>query len=184
MAIHERSVVMSHASQAGANALITELKTRARLRLNAQRREQPGDTAPPTSPDEAPRLRDALNSVSRDLGFLHWEHARRVLGGEAVPGDDLGGFWHTPRCTGFLNHWYARHEQALEGLAASEHRVLVPYRRQFIVVDGHYLRELGLDIAHEAWHLAGRDLVQAYGSAAWLSLCDQRLRATRGVATT
>lgn len=160
------------------NPLIAELKTRARLRLNALRRG--AVNRPAGAADAAPgRLRDCLIAVAREAGFGGWEQALRVLGGQAVSGGDMGSFWHAPRCNGLLSHWFARHEQARECLALGEHRVLLPYRRQFVVVDDHYLRELGLSIGDKAWGEAGRDLVQAYGSAAWLALCSQRLRALR-----
>ena len=154
------------------NTLITELKTRARLRLNGMRHGAEGEAA-----DH--RLRDCLNTVAREAGFLHWQHARTVLSGEAARGDDMGTFWHTRRCDGLLNHWFAHYERAREALAVSEHRVLVPYRKQFIVVDGNYLKELGLSIDDEAWASAKRDLVQAYGSEAWLGLSERRLAASR-----
>ena len=154
------------------NALITELKTRARLRLNGLRREADGEAA-------GERLRDCLNAVAREIGFLNWQHARSVLAGQAARHDDMGTFWHTRRCDGLLNHWFAHYERAREALAVSEHRVLVPYRKQFIVVDGNYLRELGLSIDDDAWARAQRDLVQAYGSEAWLGLSERRLAASR-----
>ncbi|MDB6002332.1 MAG: hypothetical protein JWP52_4031 [Rhizobacter sp.] len=164
------------------NALITELKTRARLRLNAMRRvngNEPAVSEQAVRPSPNGRLRDCLNLVARESGFLNWEQARHVLGGAAVRGDDMGTFWHTPRCNGLLNHWFAGYDQAREALAVSDHRVLIPYRRQFIVVDGNYLRELDLDPDDAAWRLAERDLVGAYGSAAWLALSRQRLMASR-----
>lgn len=160
------------------NALITELKTRARLRLNATKLEMTG--AADDSATDNPRLRDALIEVSRELGFQHWDHARRVLGGQAEPGEDMGAFWHAPRCNGLLSHWFARHADALEALAAGAQRVLLPYRKQFVVVDEHYLRELGLAIDDAAWGPMGRDLVSGYGGAGWLALGRQRLRASRG----
>ena len=165
-------------SPSPANAPITELKTRARLRLNALRRDA-GNVPADVAEAAANRLRDCLIAVAREAGFSGWEQALRVLDGHAVSGDDMGTFWHAPRCNGLLSHWFAHIEQARECLALGEHRVLLPYRRQFVVVDDHYLRELGLGIGDKAWGEAGRDLVQAYGSAAWLALCNQRLRALR-----
>lgn len=165
-------------SSSPANALITELKTRARLRLNASRRD-PVHVSSDVAEAPPDRLRDCLIAVAREAGFSGWEQTLRVLGGEAASGDDMGTFWHAPRCNGLLSHWFAHIEQARECLATGEHRVLLPYRRQFVVVDDHYLRELGLSIGDAAWGEAGRDLVQAYSSAAWLSLCNQRLRALR-----
>lgn len=179
------------ATGVGVNALIVELKTRARLRLNAARRgaaetpdQPPSTTGRPPRRGAEPRLRDCLNAVARDVGFLTWAQALRVLGGQAsgAPGaDDMGSFWHAPRCNGLLSHWFASYDRARECLALGEHRVLVPYRRQFIVVDGHYLRELGLAPDDEAWGRAARDLVQAYAGEAWLALCRQRLLALRDV---
>ena len=165
-------------SSSPANALITELMTRARLRLNASRRD-PVHASSDVAEAPPDRLRDCQIAVAREAGFSGWEQALRVLGGQAVSGDDLGSFWHAPRCNGLLSHWFARHDQARECLALGEHRVLLPYRRQFVVVDDHYLRELGLSIGDAAWGEARCDLVQAYSSAAWLSLCNQRLRALR-----
>jgi hypothetical protein len=148
-------------------ALITELKIRARLRLNASRRDGRADL----------RLRDCLNQVAREVGFAHWEHGRRVLGGEAVAGDDMGDFWHAPRCTGLLSPWFARYAEACGALAAAPATVLLPYRRQFIVAGKDFVRELGLDASDAAWAGAGRDMVRAYGSGPWLALALQRLNA-------
>ncbi|MEO7851374.1 MAG: hypothetical protein ABIR94_03835 [Rubrivivax sp.] len=149
-------------------ALLTELKTRARLRLNASRREQPDA-----------RLRHCLIQVAQDVGFAHWEHGRRVLGGMATEGDDVGAFWHAPRCNSLLSNWFALHAEARIALNASRRSVLLPYRRQFVVVQGDYIRELGLDADHPAWVDAQRDLVRAYGGASWLALGLLRLKAPR-----
>jgi hypothetical protein len=166
------------------NALITELKTRARLRLNSHK-SSAASTAPRAapSPDAATtelRLRDCLNQVSHDVGFANWDQARQVLGGLAQADQDMGTIWYAPRCAGLLSHWFAHHDDAKLALATAGHRVLLPYKRQFIVVDGHFIRELGMQAEDPAWHAAGRDLAQAYGGAAWLDLCEKRLRAMRG----
>ena len=75
-------------------AVLNELKTRARLELNAARR---GDA------DSGLKLRDCLNHAARDVGFSNWEHARGVLTGEAPVGADMGTFWHAPSCNALLN---------------------------------------------------------------------------------
>jgi hypothetical protein len=151
-------------------ALLTELKTRGRLELNAARRADAGS---------ALKLRDCLNHAARDVGFSNWEHGRRVLTGEAAAGDDMGTFWHSPSCNVLLNAWFARHDEARSALAAARGGYLLPYRRQFVVVQGEFIRELGLDPADPGWDEAQRDLVQAYGSAAWLALALRRLKAPR-----
>ena len=149
-------------------ALLTELKTRARLQLNAA-----GDAQPEL------RLRDCLQQAARDVGFAHWEQARRALGALAVPGDDMGTFWHAPRCDSLLTAWFADYGDARTALAAMQAAVLLPYRRQFMVVNPPFVHELGLDPADPAWAGAQRDLVRAYGTGSWLALGMQRLKAPR-----
>jgi hypothetical protein len=150
-------------------ALLDELKIRARLRLNAARREEAG-------PEEI-RLRHCLNQVARDVGFAHWEQARTVLGGLATREDDMGSFWHAPRTGILLNLWLAKYEQACAALEADPTAFLLPYRRQFMIVQADFIAELGLDARHPAWAETSHDLVAAYGGAAWQLLAGQRLRA-------
>ncbi|MDP3607230.1 MAG: hypothetical protein Q8R59_15980, partial [Polaromonas sp.] len=152
-------------------ALLDELKIRARLGLNAARREEAG------AGDI--RLRHCLNQVARDVGFAHWEHARAVLGGQAGRDDDMGTFWHAPRTGILLNLWLAKYEQARAAIEADPAAFLLPYRRQFMVVQADFIAELGLDAGHPAWEEASHDLVAAYGGGAWLLLAGQRLKAPR-----
>jgi hypothetical protein len=146
-------------------AAVDELKVRARVRLNTARR----------AGQAAGQLRDRLHEVAREAGFRDWEHARRVLAGEASPGDDMGTFWHAPRCHSLINEWHADLARAQAALDAG--RYLLPYRLQFMVVQADFIRELGLDPAVAAWGEAGYDLVRGYGSPAWAALCADRLRA-------
>lgn len=146
-------------------AAVEELKVRARVRLNTARR----------AGEDAGRLRDLLHDVARDVGFEHWDHARRVLGGEAAPGEDVGTFWHAPRCHSLLNEWHADAARARAALDAG--RYLLPYRRQFMVVQADFIRELGLDPGDAAWQATHHDLVAGYGSPAWAALCAARVRA-------
>jgi hypothetical protein len=148
-------------------AALEELKTRARIRLNGARRTGEGAEL---------RLRDCLHDAARAVGFSHWEHARRVLGGEAAAGEDMGSFWHAPRCNTLLNHWYAD-AQAARAAHAKGNGFLLPYRRQFVLVQDEFIRELALDPRDANWSALGRDLVAGYGSAAWQALCAQRVRA-------
>jgi len=148
--------------------LLTELKTRARLRLNAARREQ-----------HELKLRDCLDQAARNVGFAHWEHGRRVLGGLAVAGDDMGTFWHAPRCNSLLNLWFANYDEARSALASEHGSILLPYRRQYVVAQDDFIQELGLDPADAAWVETQRDLVRAFGTAAWLTLAFERIKAPR-----
>lgn len=136
---------------------LTELKTRARLRLNAWKASQP-----------ELRLRDCLNAVSRDAGFDDFPHARRVLNGEARPGDDFGTFWYAPRCAGLLNQWFATYEEARAALEATPQRsFLLPYKRQFMVVEDDFIRALGLGPEDEGWAKIGFDAVPSLGVISW-----------------
>lgn len=153
--------------------LVDELKVRARLRLNALRRGGDGDAGGDL------RLRDCLNLVAREVGFAHFEHARHVLGGLAAPGDDMGSFWHAPRTGILLNEWFAQREQAQASLHRQPAAFLLPYRRQFMVVQGDFVRELGVAPDDAAWQAIGQDLVRGYGTPAWEALAQQRLRAPR-----
>ena len=158
----------SEVSDHSAEALVDELKVRARVRLNRARREGSAGTM---------RLRDALHEVAREVGFKDWEHARKVLGGLAGLGDDLGDFWHVPRTGILLHHWFSDYAQARVVLEQDHAGFLLPYRRQFFIVQAPFVEALGLDPNDPAWAAAGRDLAAAYGSAAWRALAWQRLQA-------
>ena len=152
-------------------ALVDELKVRARVRLNRARREGSAGTM---------RLRDALHEVAREVGFKDWEHARKVLGGLAVLGDDMGDFWHVPRTGILLHHWFSDYAQARVVLDQVQTGFLLPYRRQCFIVQAPFIEALGLNPADPAWVAIGRDLVAAYGTPAWRALAWQRLHAPTG----
>jgi len=147
---------------------LLELKVRARIARNAAVRERS---------ESAPRLARCLQQAARRVGFEQWEQARCVLDGQAQPGDDMGSFWHAPRCSVLLNHWFADLTRAKAG-----HReaggFLLPYRRQFVVVQEPYVRELGLDPADPLWAVIACDLVAGYGSEQWEQLCLARIKAS------
>ncbi|MES2068735.1 MAG: hypothetical protein V4488_00205 [Pseudomonadota bacterium] len=169
------------------NAPIAELKTRARLLLNALDGAQPQALARAQQASKKRRwpvpetwqLKHCLNIVAAEAGFSLWDHARAVLGGEARAGDDMGDFWCDAESAVFLNHWYADYQLALDCLHNESGRFLLPYRRQFVVAGEHYVRHLGLLPNDAAWQAIGYDLVAGYGSAGWLQLCEQRLQARR-----
>jgi hypothetical protein len=167
-----------------------ELKTRARLLLNGlQAGEQPALARARLCCErqrwpwpDAGQLQQCLNVVAAECGFAHWDHARRILGGDARAGDDMGSLWHAEGCSHLLNHWFASHDEARSCLASLPGSVLLPYRRQFVVVAAPYLQVLGLRIDDDAWQQVQRDLVAGYGTPAWSRLCARRLAAMRPVA--
>lgn len=150
------------------DALVDELKVRARVRLNRARREGTAD---------ARTLRDHLHGAAREIGFVHWEHARQVLSGEAAPADDMGNFWHAPKTGLLLHHWFAHHDEAKAVFALQRHGFLLPYRRQCFIVQAPFIEALGLDAADPAWQAIDHDLITGYGTPAWEHLAARRIRA-------
>lgn len=174
---------------AAIEALLTELKTRARLRLNALDNNDPAIVNYALwlckkrrwlVPTEW-KLQHAFNIVASEIGFRDWEQARHVLSGNANRGDDMGGFWHSFRCELLLNHWFAHYDAAKEWQRDGNERWLFPYARQFVVVDRNYVTTLMLDPELPQWSEVDRDLFANYATEAWLSLCAARIHATRGL---
>ena len=120
-----------------------------------------------------------IRDRAKDVGFSHWEHARRILGGFAGIDDNMGTFWHAPGCHALLNQWCAAHEEARRLQASDPGSFVLPYRRQFMLVHDDFIRELTLDPADPAWAESQRDMAQAYASGAWYALAMRRLKAPR-----
>jgi hypothetical protein len=152
---------------------LEELKTRARLHLNASR------SGPAVGAQPVLRLRDSLHAVARATGFMHWEHAREVLSGQARAGSDWGRFWYAPRCASLFNPWFADHTQAIAARNAAGAGVLLPYGRHVVLANDPFLLELGMEPAQPLWGEVAHDLVESAGSPAWQALVMQRLRAMR-----
>jgi hypothetical protein len=176
----------SASADVATNKLLVELKTRARIRLNALSRGDPividyagwisKKRSWPLPPEW--KLQHAFNLVATEIGFHDWQHARRVLSGIARLGDDMGAFWYDTRAAALFNHWYAKYEDAREYQAQSGHW-LFPFGKQFVVGDANYVRTLRLDPASELWTAVQHDVVATYGSESWRALCAARLNATR-----
>lgn len=152
-------------------ALVDEIKVRARLRLSRARREGSAGSA---------SLRDHLHQAAREVGFAGWEQARLVLGALAAASDDMGSFWHAPRSGILLHIWFSEYAQARSVLAQQVDGFLLPYRRQCFIVQAPFIEALGLSAADPAWAAIGRDLVAGYGTPAWRALAWQRLHAPAG----
>ncbi|QEL65578.1 hypothetical protein OTERR_21020 [Oryzomicrobium terrae] len=169
-------------------APVEELKVRARLLRKALAAREPAALARaeatarqrrwPTG--EGCSLSRCLNLVAVEAGFTHWDHARTVLAGNARPGSDMGRFWYAPACAALLNHWCTSLAEARLALAAAPGRYLLPYGRQFVVVETPFIAALGLDPDDPAWSALERDVAGGYGSAPWRVLAAARLAATRG----
>src|SRR5436190_6451023 len=94
------------------------------------------------------RRRDCLFVLAREMGFLSWPHAKRVLSGEGT--DDFGILLCPKKCGGHLNLWYKTHDEA-ETVRRTRGGYLLAYRKQFLVVESPYIEGLGLDPNDPDW---------------------------------
>lgn len=166
---------------------VSELKTRARLLLNSLRSNSPAVILRSTRiakqqgwclPDEW-SLRHALNIVASEAGFIHWEHARQMLEGNAPAPQDMGTFWYDKQAHGFTNHWFASYTEATAQLRLHPDSYLLPYKNQFFIAELPCIEQLGLGAQPALWQAISHDLAAAYGTAAWYALCELRFKATR-----
>lgn len=123
------------------------------------------------------RRRHCLTLVARDFGFDGWGHAVQVLRGNNA--DDFGKLLCPPRCGGHFNIWSASYEEA-RTIRAQHGGYLLPYQRQFLVVDDGYLRTLGLDPEDPDWRRMGRDWVRPQDAAARQRLYGKLIEAAPG----
>jgi hypothetical protein len=101
--------------------------------------------------------RHCLGAVARQLGFQNWQHARAVLQGEDT--SDFGTLLYPATCHGHWNIWSAAYDEARE-IRAAHGGYLLAYRRQFLIVDQHYVESMGLDPEAADWTRIGRDWVR------------------------
>lgn len=124
------------------------------------------------------QLKHCQSLLARELGFTDFNHCQRVLSGQAQIGEDLGTLFHSRRCDTLLNHWFSGFDEAQAFLQQSPQMVLLPYKKQFFVVNGaDYLDALGLKLSNPAsidciW--VGSETVAAYEAFA-LSLIRHKL---------
>jgi hypothetical protein len=98
-----------------------------------------------------------LGAVARQLGFQNWQHARAVLLGDEA--GDFGTLLYPATCHGHWNIWSASYGEARE-IRAAHGGYLLAYRRQFLIVDQHYIESMGLDPDAADWTRIGRDWVR------------------------
>jgi hypothetical protein len=179
---------------------VRELKVRAEL---LQRRVQAGEESALTRVRALPEHRKAdlvalrevasalqrkhcLAIVSREAGFAGWEHARRVLDGDAVEAD-FGKLLCVPGRGAFLNHWFATYDEAhavhAELLLAGERRYLLAYQRQLFVAEAGYIESIGLEPDDADWRAIGWDWARPRSYAARRRLYAKLLARHRNAAT-
>lgn len=115
--------------------------------------------------------RDAHDVVALEAGFAGWSH----LLAHCLP-ELMRVTMHVDAMNATLNRWFADYAAA----AASRRReggVLLPYRRQFVVVALDTVRELGLDPRDPDWQRIGFDWVRPLDPEARLRLARARWQA-------
>lgn len=102
------------------------------------------------------RRRHCLSLLAQDAGFAGWAHLVGVLKGTEQ--SDFGTLLYPPRCCAHWNIWLASYEEARQ-IRGEHGGYLLAYGKQYLIVDEHFLRTLGLDPEGEDLRLVGRDWV-------------------------
>lgn len=117
------------------------------------------------------KLKHCQSIVAQQLGFKNWHHAHLVLSGEQAASEhsDLGTLFNNTACQAFVNLWFSSYLEAKEALNANiKTRYLLPYKKQFVVVEKEYLFALNLKETHlQLLAKIGNDMHQSYGSQSW-----------------
>jgi hypothetical protein len=104
------------------------------------------------------QLKHALEVVAREQGFASWSELKTASEANPATGLDTARLLRRPG-GGFLNHWYARYEEAQASLAAVG-GFLFPYRGQYFICDAGLLEQHGIDPGDPDWARIGRDWVR------------------------
>lgn len=126
------------------------------------------------------KLKHCQFLVSKQLGFDNWHHAQEMLSGRLplTKQVNMGAIFYNHACDAMMNLWFADYQQAKEVLAKKpESSWLLPYKKQFVVVNQHYLSLLKLDneniqLSHHLQH----DFYQGYNTDIWDKLAMQVIR--------
>jgi len=161
-------------------SVIDDLKAQARI---LQREDRAGNRAALARiggtpegdvPDHEITRTRCLGVIARELGFEGWPHALALFEGREV--SDHGTLLYAPDCAAHWNIWLASYDEARE-VHAEHGGTLLAYRRQFLVVEDHFLATLGVDPADPDWELLGRDWVRPRSVEARARLYGKIIRA-------
>ncbi|MEJ6395378.1 hypothetical protein V8J82_19110 [Gymnodinialimonas sp. 2305UL16-5] len=152
--------------------LLREAGIRASHLLKAARA---GDPAALEKLDGVTKRRRALDVAAHDIAGTSYA-SLRVGAGVAQPEQ-----FFTPKMSAFWNHWFAHYVEAAAHRAANG-GVLLPYKTQFVVVELHFLRALGLDPDDPDWRRIGFDWVRPRDAQAFVRLNASLYRVTASAA--
>lgn len=151
----------------------------ARLRLRALAELRNADEAALEAAAATVQRKHCLAVVAREVGFSTWEHALRVLRGDASERDFGTALYENAT----LNAWYTEYEVAREHLDQARGRdeevFLLAYKRQFVVVERGFIEGLGLDPADPDWRAIGHDWARPEDKSARARLYSKRFAAMR-----
>jgi hypothetical protein len=178
---------------------VRELKVRAELlhrrvqaseegaltRVRALPEHRKADVAALRAVAASIQRKHCLAIVSREAGFAGWEHARRVLDGDAVE-VDFGKLLCVSGRGTYLNHWFATYEEAhavhADLLVAGQRRYLLAYQRQLFIAESGYIESIGLEPDDADWRAMGWDWARPRSYAARRRLYGKLLAPRRDVA--
>lgn len=153
---------------------------RARLRALAELRKVDDEALAAAAADT--QRKHCLAVVAREAGFASWEHALRVLRGDADE-RDFGSLLYDDQTSATLNAWYADYDEArshlLERRSRGEAVYLLAYRRQFFLTDQDFVERLGFDPRDPDWEAMRFDWARPADVAARARLYAKRLEAVR-----
>ena len=86
--------------------------------------------------------------------------------------------WYPPQLDVFLNHWFARYDEARAWLER-EGGFLLPYRHHFFVCQAEAIRVMGLDPDDPDWKKVGWDCARPADHEAYERLYAKRARLAR-----
>lgn len=115
------------------------------------------------------KLKHAPAAIALEEGYGSW---RELKNSAEATGREMYG----PKMDVFLNHWFARYEDARASLE-DEGGFLFPYDRQFFVAEESAIRILGLDPRDLDWGRIGRDWTKPKDLAARTRLKEKREQA-------
>jgi hypothetical protein len=116
-----------------------------------------------------------LALVALRLGAKAWDELVAQL--NANVGEDFGTLWHV---NGYWNVWSASYDEA-RTIRADHGGYLLPYRRQFMIVESHYVEGLGVDATNPDWDRIARNWLEPTDVEARARLAIQVLRQKLGV---
>ena len=152
------------------NALTDRLKHVARRLQRSIEREERSPTG--IVPDgETLQRRHCLHAVAVRLGFRSWPHATAVL--QRTEPSDWGILMYRDNA-GMTNIWSATYDEA-RNIHTRSGGFLLPYARQFQIVEAPYIELLCLNPAHPDWDAIGRDWVQPKDPEAWERITARRI---------